>query len=78
MGIYGLLLAGLVAATVFLVVAIFFGIERGEKAASTAMTAIGTIPIIVGIVVYFGIWFFGLGCWLFNWCPLVTPSSGFH
>jgi hypothetical protein len=75
MGIYGVLFAVLVAATVFLVVAIFFGVERGTKAASATLTAIGTIPILAGIVVYFGIWFFGLGCLLFNWCPLVGWSS---
>jgi hypothetical protein len=71
MGIYGALLAALIAGTVFLVATLFSGIERGEKAADAVLSAIGTIPIILGVVAHFGIWCSGLGCLLFNWCPLV-------
>ena len=62
MGIYGLFFALLLAAIVFLVVVILFGKELGAKAAGAVLTAIGTIPIIVGVSAYFGIWVFGIGC----------------
>ena len=70
MGIYGVLFALLIGATVLLLVALFFGIERGMKTAGAILYAIGAIPLVVAILAYFGIWFFGLACFLFDWCPL--------
>ena len=46
MGIYGIIFAFLVAATVFLVVSIFFGVERRPKVGKCSPTTIGTIPIV--------------------------------
>jgi hypothetical protein len=68
------LFVALIAFSVFLVVSIFFGVERGFKSAhavsSAVGTAIGTIIILAAVFIYFGMWFFGLGCALFDWCPL--------
>ena len=70
MGIYGVLFVALIAFSVFLVVSIFFGVERGAKSAHAVSSAVGTIIILAAVFIYFGMWFFGLGCALFDWCPL--------
>jgi hypothetical protein len=46
---------------------------------ATAMpvaTAIGWITVYLGVLVFFGILFFGLGCLLFDWCPLTHYLTG--
>jgi hypothetical protein len=75
MGIYGILFAFLVAAIVFLVVSIVLGIERGANVAYAVLEGFGWLPIIVAGLTLNAIWFFGIGCAVFNWCPLV---SWFH
>jgi hypothetical protein len=72
MGIYGILFAFLVAAIVFLAVSVFVGFERGAKIAGAVLEGFGWLPIIVAGITLNAIWFFGIGCAVFKWCPLVN------
>jgi hypothetical protein len=74
---YGLLFALLTAATVFFAVSIFFG-ARGMKSAGAILTSIGAIPLVLGIFVYCGIWFFVIPCVFLGWCSVLHNFLGVH
>jgi hypothetical protein len=70
MGIYGILFAFLVATIVLLLASIFLGFERGAKIAGAVLEGFGWLPIVLAGITLNAIWFFGIGCLIFNWCPL--------
>jgi hypothetical protein len=70
---YGLLIALGTAATVFCAASFFFG-ARGRA----VLTSIGAIPLVLGITVYLGIWFFVFPCAIFNWCTVLHNFFGVH
>jgi hypothetical protein len=52
---------------------IFFG-ARGRA----VLISIGAIPLVLGITVYLGIWFFVFPCAIFNWCSVLHNFFGVH
>jgi hypothetical protein len=71
MGTYGVLLAVLIAPIVFSVALFFVGFESSAKIADAVLQRFGWFPIIVAGLALNAIWFLGIGCTVFNWCPLI-------
>jgi hypothetical protein len=71
MGTYRVLFAVLIAPILFSAALFFVGFESGAKIADAALQRFGWLPIIVAGLALNGIWFLGIGCTVFNWCPLV-------